>query len=905
MKIPRHAVLLVLAAVSIFCHALRGADQINLQLRKFTSQGEIALHSQMGLPVSSMYPEYVIQQSSNMLDWITVAGPFSGGVGVSEEQLRVAVPAVDPRSFYRAVASVKLASGGGGVGDAIYGYGTQFGQQLRLIGQLSLDDFVSAYQPTNQYLPRIAFDPTAAEFWNLFNMDPAVWNSTNRYNNWRLFDFRLNPQEFAVFQTNGFVVSQRLERRSFADVYYDLYTDDLPVFVTADSVLQAWHRSVVTMLAEIEETCFQPALSNLVVSMAAQVPALWMQAAGTPMTNGVLDADYFLAVAQSLVTGVNNYGSLGQSARVNTTLAAINNTQPVPFNLFGEVRPLDFSQFIVRGHYANSTALRRYFRAMIWCGIADFRYAGFSTGAATGGTNTLRELSGAVALELLLRNSGSFSNWVQFNRALEMFVGTPDSLTFAQLNGLLVAAGINSPADLPNQTALTNLQTRLMSGQLGFQQISSGCYYSPFSAAQVKLPRSFCFMGQRFVMDSWAFSKTTFDNIIWDNNGIPEFGDKVLRRVPSALDVAFAVLGNSQVVPEIAARLARTNLVITDGRAYWRDGRPYQHNLAAVRNVIDNQNPSAWTNSIYNHWLACLRLLSEPTTGSQYPEAMRTRAWAMKTVNTQLASWTHLRYTTALYVKESYTPIVLCLYPKGYVEPRPAFWSRIGEMALATKAVLSQLPTNGLFTYTHYTNDALGVPVPFTVSVSGATMQANRLALMDHFTNVMATLRSISEKELSRTSLSAADTQFLQHLVEFDYVGRRTYGGWYPYLFYRPGSEYIPPDYQSAQIDSGDEKGSDYWDALVTTVHTDSPDALVGDPGSILHEAVGNVQFMLIAVDCGPGDLAVYGAPVLSHYEFELGPTTRLADDEWKSQITNNALPLAPEWTKAYLVPKP
>ena len=199
---------------------------------------------------------------------------------------------------------------------------------------------------------------------------------------------------------------------------------------------------------------------------------------------------------------------------------------------------------------------------MMWCGLADFRYAGFSRVADLGGTNTLRELSGAVALELLLRSSGGLTNWIEFNRTLEMLVGTPDSLNFAQLNGLLVAAGINSPADLPNQTALTNLQNQLMSGQLGMQQITSGYYYSPFSAVQVKLPRSFCFMGQRFVMDSWAFSKNTFDSIIWDEDGIPSVWDKVLRRVPSALDVAFAVLGNNQVVPEIAARIARTNLTI-------------------------------------------------------------------------------------------------------------------------------------------------------------------------------------------------------------------------------------------------------------------------------------------------------------------------------------------------------
>ena len=77
----------------------------------------------------------------------------------------------------------------------------------------------------------------------------------------------------------------------------------------------------------------------------------------------------------------------------------------------------------------------------------------------------------------------------------------------------------------------------------------------------------------------------------------------------------------------------------------------------------------------------------------------------------------------------------------------------------------------------------------------------------------------------------------------------------------------------------------------MTTVHTDPPDDVVGDPGSILHEAVGNVQFMLIAVDCGPGDLAVYGAPVLSHYEFEQGPATRMTDAEWKSHLTTNVIP--------------
>ena len=871
-----------------------GADEIGLHFKSQGAQGELRLHSRLGLPVSAMYPEYTIQCSTNLQDWFPVLGPLNGSVGVSDEELRFAVPFAGDHAIYRVVANVKLAADGGG-GEAVYGYGTEFSKELQRLGQLPLSEFVALYSPTNQYLPQITFDPTMAEFWDSFSIDPAVWNATNSYWNQRHTDFRLNATEFAAFQTNGFVVSQRMERPSFADIFYDIYVDDLPVFVTADAILHAWHRTFVTILAEIEETSFHPALSNLVATMAAQVPALWAQSAGTPMTNGVLDADYFLAVARSLVSGANDYGALGQTARVTTTLNAINSLQPTWINLYGEDRLVDFSQFQVRGHYETRTALTRYFRAMMWCGLADFRYAGSSSGVGSGNaSNTLRELSGAVTLELALRNSGSFSNWLEFNRTLELFVGTPDSLNFAQLRELLLTAGISSPADLPDTAALTNLQHQLMSGQLGMQQILNGYYWSPLSPVQVKLPRSFTVLGQRFVVDSWAFRKCTFDDIIWDEDGILTTWDKVLRRVPSALDVAFAIFGNSQIVPELAARISRTDLMPADGRPYWRDGHKYQHNLAAVRNVIDGQSPAGWTNSIYNHWLACLRELSAPTTDASYPETMRTRAWAMKTLNTQLASWTQLRHNTTLYAKQSYTPPYLCSYPDGYVEPRLAFYGRVREMAQATRAVLTTLSTNSVFRYRHYSND-----IPFYVNVSGATMYSNRLAVMDQFLDTTAILRSISEKELTKTSLSSNETQFLQHIVEVDYTGARNYTGWYPALFYRPGSEYIPWDWQV------DDQGSDYWDALVTDVHTDLPDVIVGDPGSILHEGVGNVQLLMIAVDCGPDDRAVYAGPVFSHYEFHVGPTTRMTDSEWKAKVTAHDLPAQPDWTRSYLVPSP
>jgi hypothetical protein len=50
------------------------------------------------------------------------------------------------------VAQVKLASADTSVGDAVYGYGTEFGRQLQAVGQLPLNEFVALYAPTNQCL---------------------------------------------------------------------------------------------------------------------------------------------------------------------------------------------------------------------------------------------------------------------------------------------------------------------------------------------------------------------------------------------------------------------------------------------------------------------------------------------------------------------------------------------------------------------------------------------------------------------------------------------------------------------------------------------------------------------------------------------------------------------------------
>ena len=849
-------------------------EEVVLELKSPGSHSELSIHSRLNLPISGSYSEYTVLWSTNLQSWSPIVGPVAGAIGTSDERLRVAVPTPGLNGFFQVMARTKLAPEGNH-GDSVYGYSTEFSRELQVIGQLPLRAFLTRYSLTNRFVGQISFDPTTAEYWEAFNLDPAVHNATNSTDP-RLTDFRLNTNELAIFKTNGFVVSRRLGSYSFTDQFYRIYTDDLPVFFSCDAALNAWHKSYSAMLEELEEVYLRQRVLSVLGQLSGRIATLSSESIGTALADAVTDVDMFLAVGGSLLSGTTNYGALGQNDRILAMLSAVNNLQPAEINLFGAKRVVDFSQFQVRGHYDTSERLRRYFRGMMWLGLVDFRFAGETN------DNSLRELSGAIALSLLMTRSGALSTWLELDRVLQALVGVPDSLNFPQLGDLLAAASIQKPADLPNQAALQAFQNKLMSGQIGVQDIRSGYFFSPLTRELLKLPRSFAVVGQRFVLDGWALSKCVFDDIIWDSDGIPGFEDKVMRRVPSALDVAFSVLGNNHAVPWLAYRMGNTN-----GHR-WRDGYPYQHNLVAVRNVVEAQDPAVWNRNIYNLWLGCLRELSEPTTSAEYPEAMRTRAWGLKSLNTQLGSWTELKHDTVLYAKQPYTSQILCLYPDAYVEPRVGFWKAMETMARTTQLMLANLPTTGQFGFepnipgdTWFTNSLLDI-------------HNFRQGFLQGFADSMVKLAGISEKELSRTPLSLLETLYLQDLVEYHgtYVGVRMYSGWYPGLFFknsRARRSVIEP--------------SDHRQQVVTDVHSDPPEPLVGDTGSILHEGVGNMLLLMIAIDCAPGERTVYAGPVYSHYEFEQGPGIRKTDNQWIFEVQTGNLPPQPDWTRTYQAP--
>ncbi len=860
---------------------------------------------------SLIRPYFEVQTSADLRAWTPLGERLRARSSGPGETLSLTPSITGSQGFFRLLQVEPSRGSSLGQGGAeVYGFNDAFNKELQNIGQISPDQFAALFPNTADYLPALSWDPATAQFWSEFNANPDAVNAGKEWgqHGYRYLDTRLNAEELALFKKNGFVVSERRGAFTYAELLYNLWYSDLPLFLSCDAILQAWHRTFDAILEETEALYLYQSVDTLLAGMAAQVDASAAEAGNGVLKDSLLDADYFLTVARSLLAGASApaiHSRLGQDARVAATLQDIRAEQlkAVP-DFMGFCRVVDFSQFHVRGHYTHTEDLGHYFQCMMWLGRIDIPVAGGSWARCPDDLRMTapRETGLAIVLWHLLNRSGQFGLWRDIEQTIAAFTGTTDSLTFGQWNGVLAGAGIRTLADVPELNTLVRLQNDLTQGELGVQNIRSDWFDQPLGGnASYSLPQTFTVFGQKFVPDSWVFSQTVFDSILWkEANGT----NKVRRRVPGALDVAFAVLGNDQIVPDLVARM-RGEFVDTNRphASLFRDRLNYQHNLAAARRVMDRQTQATWDANIYMSWLSCLRALSSPTTGDPYPEAMRTRAWAMKTLNTQLASWTQLRHDTILYTKQSYGGGGGCLYPKGFVEPRVEFWGRLKEMATRTANLLQSLPMQGTATVIP-SGGLIRIGPPAATAYSLAAMQERQVAHLQYFAAIVARLENLAAKELANECFTEDEEQFAtREVVQFEGgSGPPRYSGWYPNLFYRTLS------WDFYYFDS--MYGSAAYDALVADVHTDVPCGDCGDPGSVLHQGVGRVNLLMIAIERG-SDRFICAGPVSSHYEFEvIGEPRRLSDEEWRSVLEKEVPATSiegiqpPAWTRSYLVPR-
>ena len=586
-------------------------------------------------------------------------------------------------------------------------------------------------------------DPTRARFWDLLRIDPAVHNEgrTQRqsHGGWRQLDLRPTEVQVDALRRRGFVVREsprdavgRLSVRSFGDAFHLLHSDDLPVYVAPDPLLHAWHCSFDTALAHLERTDLVRLLDGVLSGMlgaarrrlereppSSPLPLLPPPApesfpeVGTTATataagaaeeedhglrkpttttadapmhpaarDALRDAVVYCWVARQLLLGGPPDAAdplwrwAGTEARreADALLGAATAGRAATVTLMGrDDVELDFSRFRPRGHYAGHPTLERYFRAVMWCGHVDVPLCG--RGA------TPRTAAAALALVALLRESDAWDRWAALDATLRALVGASDGVDARALRAFAESHPVSSDVFAGRRSVSADPLCDEMARD---PDLPTNAIDADLRVADPRGPptKTFALLGRRFVLDAWALSQTVYDAVDradGDDHGddhVSDAGrDKVPRGMPTCLDAAYAVLASDAAVPALA-----------DGAR--ASGHRYLHQLDALRAAADALPASRWEESLYMRWLGLLRELSgAPPEGA--PRLMGTAAWAARDLEAQMASWAQLRHDTLLYAKQGVSAItLLCEYPAGWVDARPAFWERFARMADAAADVM-------------------------------------------------------------------------------------------------------------------------------------------------------------------------------------------------------------------------
>ena len=649
--------------------------------------------------------------------------------------------------------------------------------------------------------------------------------------------YTLTSYEKQLLQAHGFVVTERLKRGSFGYAFLEAYHADLPVFVSADAILHAFHMSYDALLKSVEEKVLIRNLDTLLTRLHAALPELAQRYSGTPgVLTALKDADLYLTVPRRLLGGSVApifAENLGVVLSLEEQIAA---AQPQDVALFGSAtRTIDFSQFTPRGHYTDKETLRRYFQAMIWLGRTEL-YCGAPKSAGSGVPEADLQRQTIVSVLLLdaLTASSSWDLLNEMDAILQGFVGEQDNITPAHLRKFVTEGGLTDASQLADITRWRTFQSGLLAHSYAVQRINSQILWSdPNNPDQIQPAAAFLLLGQRFIVDSYVTGNVVYDRILYQ-------GQKVRRMLPSTLDILFA-LGN-----DAAGQLLQTEM----------ERYPYATNLAALRYLIDGYEPGYWDQTLYAGWLHALRALSPPSQRTNLPPLMQTAAWWQKGMNTQLASWAQLRHDNLLYSKQSYTGGIVCSFPESFVEPVPEFFRRMRSLADAGKALFQR------------------------ESLADISRTAEYFVQMGV---IMDTLASVAGKQRIGEAPTEDELSFLHRMIYDVPSGCTTKPeGWYVRLYYTG------------------EEGLKKNDRVVADVHTAPTDEAGGLVGWVLHGGTGPVNMAVVIAPCSDGTATAFAGPVTSYYEYVSTNFKRLTDEEWESQYQATSA-FRPSWVNLYL----
>ncbi|MBN2737562.1 MAG: DUF3160 domain-containing protein [Spirochaetales bacterium] len=587
---------------------------------------------------------------------------------------------------------------------------------------ISASEFLDQYRPDKSFTG--VLDPHEASYY-----DEMVQT------------FNLTESQTALIRDNGFVlIPQEQYGGGFGLIYREVFRNDLPVYVSADSILEPLFRSYDSLLSMLESKKLVPQLSDILTNtLDLAVETGEVSGLSDNMSQAIADVQFYLGLALALLQdSIPGQVPAELVTKIDYYMQSIVSETMQDIDFLGKSRMVDFSQFKPRGHYTCSSSsltncpLTRFFKAMMWLGRADCAFY----------LDETRQLRAFFLLYDFLAKSNSIDNINDFNSDISFFVGNIDGFSLENMMTFWSVEKENlSISDVINNDAKAGEAQALLENQnYGNQYILSQAMWKSPEAERPDLPKIAQLSGQRFILDSFLLGQTVE-------------GYVAARNKPLLEEVAFC-LGNNAALNVIRDDIFTYN--ITKLPTY----KPLYARLGAARSLFDYY--PHWDNNLYTLWLNSLRQLSNPLPDT-VPAAMRTLQWQEKQMNTQLASWAQLRHNTILYAKQSYSIGVTCFYPDGYVDPYPEFYRTIG-------ALMKRM------------GERLNPSISYLTS------------FFNTWQDVTKNLADIAETELQGLPLTTSQLNFLNNMLVLNpsnVCGAPEYKGWYANIFYSGWSEAI------------------------------------------------------------------------------------------------------------------
>jgi hypothetical protein len=655
--------------------------------------------------------------------------------------------------------------------------------------------------------------------------------------------FLLSQAQVDRLARDGFAVSPG-DDKEFFTLYEQARYNNVPIFVTSDSLLHVYHLLFDKVLRTAEVEHFIPLLRDLNAAMLKRTDQIYRELRDTEWEAPARRTVAFVGVASRLLdpeVQVPAYTAdlVEEQVALIEEASGIKPSPVLPTLEHGE----DYTQYKPRGHYTKSDALKAYFKSMMWYGRMTFRLKTMDPQA--GRTETRSALLLVHALRTTtVKGRPALESWANLYSPTVFFVGRSDDLTVLQYVKVMrqiygEEVSLDTLTDEELLDAFIDEANRLPPPRI------LGIVIGAWEDVEEET-KGLRFMGQRFVPDAFIFRQLIFRNV-----GQPTPPNR--RGLPNGLDIP-AAMGSARAYQHLD-QMGET------------DYENYDAQLRKMRDWLSGLSVEEWTETLYNSWLyAFYPLLDVP--GDGYPAFMTSTAWVDKQLNTVLGSFAELKHDTILYAKQAYAelgggpPPPPPAPPRGYVEPVPEFYARL--------AALTEMTRDGL-------------------SKRGLLVEQDEASLQ-RLDELARSFQAMAEKELRGEPLTDE---------EFETI--RYYGGALEQLTMAAAD--TPGEEQGVGGQTMPEEEPQA--AVIADVATDPDPDGDGAPNPIVLElGVGRIDRLYAVVplieEDGSITLQVAQGGVFSYYEFDWPADDRLSDEQWREMLDAGQAPPRPTWIGSF-----